>query len=240
MTVEQDTRQIINHLLSTGSCGEAEIQKLYRLLCKQTHPDLTGKDGSQFLKVQQAFEQLQGNSSLSTSFPRLENFDPFQLLRDMGHALPLSPQASLYISLDRYLSLGLLSFKMRSKENLRNRNISVLRTVLFWAQQYDPAFIDIFLRLNRNIFQFSQSTQQMKNYTYGKKITLDGFRIFFEYQEMGREGSRKVCGEKLVLAGRIITLAVGASNPLVDFCSWALKEITLEPALILKGQTAQG
>jgi hypothetical protein len=56
MDTPQNAQQIIRKILDQGSYTEAELDRLFRVLSKQTHPDLGGGDGEAFIRLREAYE----------------------------------------------------------------------------------------------------------------------------------------------------------------------------------------
>jgi hypothetical protein len=56
MEQPQNVEQIIRKILDRGSYSEEELDRLFRVLSKQTHPDLGGGDGEAFIRLREAYE----------------------------------------------------------------------------------------------------------------------------------------------------------------------------------------
>ena len=49
--------RILKSLISGRNISEKQLKKIYHYLCLQTHPDLTGKDGKEFIEIQKEYQQ---------------------------------------------------------------------------------------------------------------------------------------------------------------------------------------
>ena len=60
-------QDVVAKLLTTRTCTREEFKRIYKLLCKNTHPDLTGKDGSDFIKLQEILTTAEIGGILSAA-----------------------------------------------------------------------------------------------------------------------------------------------------------------------------
>jgi hypothetical protein len=213
----------ISKLLETGRYSKKDLLTIYRYLCKHTHPDTAGGDGSAFLKVRETYAKAL--SRFDTPGAAAGEFDPYEIPRQLEHGGDGTPRSRLYACLGFYLALGLQSFKVRSSPSLKERNEKVLRSVAYWANLYDPKFVKIFAEFNRQVIQPMASTVDMKNYTYAKRAFHSGLQWFFLYRETGRDSCRTMARDKL--ASSIFTMEkyLRRDDPILPFARWLLAEL---------------
>lgn len=217
---------IVSKLLTTRSCTREEFKRIYKLLCKYTHPDLTGKDGRDFIRLTEIYTKLQEREAASVL---TDNFNPNKIIEESGYPRIKDPRAALYISLYRYGTSGMNAYKIRSKEVLRERNSLIIRTVLYWGSKYDREFVPIFMDYNSKVFEHIRVSSSMKQELKGKRMFLDGLDWFFKYQDTGRSSSGTISRDKL--KGSIYTFhTFGCRNsPVIPFANWLIRELEKAP-----------
>ena len=213
----------ISKLLETGRYSKKDLLAIYRYLCKHTHPDTAGGDGSSFLKVRETYAKALSRFDAPEAGP--EDFDPHEIPRQIGEGGPGSPRDRLFACLGFYMVLGLQSFKLRSSPSLKERNDKVLRSVAYWAELYDPDFVKIFADFNRQVIRPMASTVDMKNCAYAKRAFNSGLQWFFLYRETGRESCRAMAREKLAASVYTMEKFVRRDDPAVPFARWLLGEL---------------
>lgn len=222
---------IISKLLTTKSCTREEFRKIYLYLCKNTHPDLTGKDGGDFIRLKELYRRIEEKEAGLhgvTAGP----FDPFRIIRESGYDPGEDPRAALFISLYRYMSAGMHSYRVRRKAPLKERNAQILRTVLFWAGTYDRGFVQIFIDFNTRIFQQIRSTSDLKQEGKAKRYFREGFDWFFRFQLAGRDAARTLAEDKLRMCLYTLGLLGTEDSPVVPFARWLLDELRRGAAII--------
>jgi hypothetical protein len=228
------TAELIEKLLTTGKFSERELKRIYKVLCKSTHPDLTGKDHEGFIKVQDVYQDALTRFRQDVHYGK-EDFDPYKVIYDTGFSGTLSPRACLYICLYRYNAHDLYSFKIRAKASLQERNTLIMRSVLYWAARYDQDFIKIFVDLNTNIFRNIKIIKTIRQYSLARRLFIQGMDLFFQYQEKGRLSSKKIAEEKLYKSIHLLCSINNQENPMVPLAEWLIGELTLEPVSVVVG-----
>jgi hypothetical protein len=221
-------QDLVVKLLTTRSCTREEFKRIYKLLCKNTHPDLTGKDGSDFIFLQEIYRRIKDREH-RLSVGASESFDPYKIIYESGYGKVRDSRSALYLSLYRYVSSGLHTYKIRSKDILRERNSLIIRTVLYWAGIYDIKFVQIFIDYNQKILDHIRASSTLRQGVKGKRLFLDGLDWFFKYQDTGRESSGKISRDKLTAS--IYTLRIFGFDdaPIIPFSEWLLGELELTP-----------
>ncbi|MFP4562440.1 MAG: hypothetical protein ACLFRY_03940 [Spirochaetia bacterium] len=220
---------IISKLLTTKSCTREEFRRIYLYLCKNTHPDLTGKDGEDFIRLKEIYRRIEEKEPSAES---VTPFEPMRILQESGFEAGGDPRAALFISLYRYMSTGMHSYRIRRKPPLKERNALILRTVLYWAGTYDRNFLQIFIDYNTRIFQQIRSTSELKQEGKAKRYFREGFDWFFRYQLSGKPASKTLAEDKLRMC--LYTLRIFGANdsPVVPFARWLLEELERGAAII--------
>lgn len=130
---------LVQHLLAEGEISLARLKKIYRRLCKLTHPDLQQGSSQDFIQLREEYEEAKANlESLAHHFTA-------------SHLKPSSHEFRklFYEALRHYLAAGLSSARMRIRSQVKLRNQLILREVLNWAKLYKPSFIEPFVQYNR-------------------------------------------------------------------------------------------
>lgn len=228
---------IVEKILTKNTFSKEDFFKLYRILCKNTHPDLTGKDGRDFIRVQELYQQMK-NLTAAETITLTSRFDPYKVIRESGFSLPQNTnppgtpdRAALYISLHRYVSLGLHSYKLRSKSLLKERNRTVIRTVLYWGNRYDKRFVPLFVDYNKNKFEQVIINENLKHELKGKRLFVEGLGWFTKYQETGRVSAAHIAREKLYFSCKLLKAYGGAQSPILPLSDWLQRELDREPVV---------
>jgi hypothetical protein len=226
-------QDLIAKVLTTRSCTREEFKRIYKLLCKSTHPDLTGKDGMEFIKLQEIYGKIRARE-LSGGQPDLLDFDPHRIIRESGYQGVKDPRAALYISLYRYVASGLHSYKIRSKDVLRDRNSLIIRTVLYWASLYDEEFVQVFIDFNTRVFEQIRASRTLRQGLKGRRLFLEGLDWFFKFQDTGIHSSAKISRDKCAAAVYTMQIFGFHDAPLIPFARWLIGQIALEPVMLQK------
>lgn len=225
--------ELLEKIKTVGSFTKDDFFKLYRLLCKNTHPDLTGKDGRDFIRLQEIYDKLK-DTLHAESADIAAYFNPYKVISELGYSRPLEARNCLFISLYRYVSLGLHTRKVRSKPVLKERNNMIIRTVLYWGQKYDREFVSIFLNFNTSRFDTIQMGNSLEREIKGKKYFSNGLRWFLHYQESGRTSAAQISREKLSCAITLLSKDGKSRSSIIPFAYWLLEELRTPPVIFGK------
>jgi hypothetical protein len=224
----------IEKLLATGRFSEHDLKRIYKILCKSTHPDVTGKDHAHFIRVQEVYQDALHKCKTDPRGP-LTGFDPYKVVYDTGFSGALNARACLYVCLYRYNTHDLYSFKIRANPALRERNSRILRSILYWASVYNPEFIPLFIRLNTNVIRDIKTITTIRQYSLARRLLVRGMDLFFQYQEKGRPSSKNIAEEKLLRCVYLLGAIGCGKHPMVDLAHWLLEELALEPVYVVTG-----
>lgn len=221
--------QAIEELRKRRDLTEEELKQQFRALVMQTHPDRPGGTQGDFIRVREAFAELERQlRSEATRQGLYAGFDPMAIPRELGLEEPITPRAALYASLSRYMSAGIYSFKIRSNPSLRNRNLRIIKSVLYWGEQYDPGFLRLFSDYLRQQNNFTFVTGEHRIYFFVRKVFIKGTDWALQYQQHGREATAKVARDWFNYAS---VLASSSEHPgtesLRELGRWFLKELDL-------------
>jgi len=243
-----DATAIRRELASATS--EDELERIYRYLCKQTHPDTAGGDGYAFVVLQDeydlALKRLSPDERTDPAKPVTEQnppgsppntaahdapFDPWAVIGEIGGNKGMEPRAALYLALYRYQSANLGSPKIRLNPGLRKRNGLIIRTVLYWAAIYDPDFSRTFLRWDRVQVERFMPTAYLKAASNARRNINEGFDRFIRFQEDGRTGQRVMAKHSLETAIDTAQVYHVSGDGLIELATWLLHELDFPPAL---------
>ncbi|TVR70058.1 MAG: hypothetical protein EA427_06770 [Spirochaetaceae bacterium] len=230
--------EVISRLRRAESLDPLQLDRVYRRLILQVHPDHRQGDGELFLYLQEQFSSLRAEHRRRRSISMLEaDLDPHGIARDLGITRTLTPRESLYIGLYRFRSLGLTSWKVRVRPALRKRNSRVIRTVLYWGRRYDEGadhavpFVPAFQTFLRNPGQFLLAEHQATLYFLVRRTMLRGLDWLILYQERGRPATGTIAGDTLRYAHRLAA-SHGEERPfsaLLGMIRWMLEELEGPP-----------
>lgn len=217
-----EDNRIIRYLRDENVFTEERVRHAYRMLSKQTHPDITGKDSSDFIRLREEYERvLEGIDSLARYFSVEVSASPAY---DEKYC-----RLMFYLSLKRYMTVGLYSVKLRIRESVRQRNRIILEDVVKRAQDYDPSFIPLFLNYNRNLLRrfslwYSSSGRRNKN---GRNYFIKGINFFLDYE---LRGSREMLNiTTSYLKDAVYELDDGDNDPvntaMYGISCWLLREL---------------
>jgi len=168
------TNSIVQRLIGGGTITREQLKKIYRTLCKSTHPDIRHKDDREFIRLHAEYEQaLEYWHDLHS---RLTG------ARGVSTMTPADVRSHFYGALRHYLAAGLYSQRVRIRPDIKKRNELVLREVLTWANAYQPAFINVFLDFNKSHLRRYLEWNKRDNLARARKIFVMGFRNAVDYQ----------------------------------------------------------
>lgn len=164
--------RLIAFLLSEGNPSVARLKQVYRVLCKKTHPDVTGADAALFVKLRAEYEEalLQLEKGIPTELERSSAIDETPRKR----AKPENPRAAVLTGIYRYA----LKFYSRVSSTLLDRLIldasyyrADLQTLLAdyrdtWLSSFDDWRDDGKLFYSHNLF-LACVTQLAYWYSFG-------------------------------------------------------------------------
>lgn len=215
--------------MQQGIKNEEELTRLYRILCKATHPDLGNTDSSSFLALQEQYHKLKEKmltiAKKSVFTVSAQEFDPYKVVRDYGYFDQDNYRLFLYISLDRYFSLGLYSYKMKSNKSLKKRNSEVLKSVLHWADLYDQDFSFLFMEYHSMKFYTCRSILEYKNYQFAKEHLIRGFKFFIKYQQSSGPIPLRIARKNFSLAEKTYRRYLREMSAARKLAGWFLLEL---------------
>lgn len=168
------TNSIVQRLIGGGTITREQLKKIYRTLCKSTHPDLRHKDDREFIRLHAEYEQALEHWEDLHSRLTGANGDSTMTTADI--------RAHFYSALRHYLAAGLYSQRVRLRPDIKKRNGLVLREVLTWANAYNPAFVSVFLDYNKSHLRRYLEWNKRDNLARARKIFVMGFRNAVDYQ----------------------------------------------------------
>lgn len=233
MTIEhQDLVNVVSRLRADPDLNPERIERVFRRLVLQVHPDHRHGDGELFLYLQEQFETLRRETLKRRATNILESdLDPYRLARDLGITRTLTPREALYVGLYRFRGLGLTSWRIRVRPDLRARNSRIIRTILYWGRRYDEHFVPAFQELLRHPGRFLLSEHQASLYFLVRRTMLRGLDWLVLYQERGRPATGEIARDTLQYA-----LSAAASRKsdlpfaaLVGMIEWMLAELEQPP-----------
>jgi hypothetical protein len=219
MRSDQPARNdLLVELFSSGVLSEDELKKIYRKHCKRTHPDLTGSDGREFIKIQKEYKEA------LVVLARLHKHGHFD--GPVSSSTLLSPSMALYASLHHYTTAGLHSARVRLKASLKTRNKQIIREVIECAGHYDPDFIPIFTAYNRIFIPKFLEREMRKRLHEASWLFRAGLNAFFDYKLHGDGWARRRCASFLDSTLQVLSqMDRGeARKALTSFTLWIIKE----------------
>ncbi|RPJ09289.1 MAG: hypothetical protein EHM28_02000 [Spirochaetaceae bacterium] len=174
---------IVKRLIAEGNLSQEYLKKIFRNLCKITHPDLDKKPGEEagreeagaaFIRLKDEYEEAKSN---------LERLQSYLLGNGRGGDVlgARDIERMFYDSLRHYLAAGLYSVRMRIRPELKKRNELILREIVYWAKLHDPVFIGVFLIYNKTYLRRFSEWQRRDNLIKAQKLFQRGFSTTVEY-----------------------------------------------------------
>lgn len=214
---------------------EREVDRIYRRLLRETHPDRTGGDSETFLYVRTQFAAFRDEWMTTRARQELAgSIDPTALLRELGLSPGLPPRAALLASLYRFRSLGLTNYRVRSRPTLRRRNAAIVRTVVAWAYDYDETFVGVFHRFLLHHGNFALAERNAPLYFMIRRLVLKGLDGLIRYQDTGRRETAEIARDQIRYGLQISRKHRGdpAFAAVHDLGSWILRELEAPPSPI--------
>jgi hypothetical protein len=216
------SNRIIKHMLLKTAFTENDLKKIYREFCKKTHPDLTGKNSTDFIILQKEYEEAKNYlSNIKLNLKLKTSKDSRKLL---------------FKNLCDYNAYGLHSSRIRHNQILKDRNNELIKEILIYANQYDKEFVKIFLFYNEVHIKKLDEWEIEKKMNTARKIFLKGLNNFLDYQATGNPNTKKISISFINETIHDLNLLTPTSiqKAIIDYCSWLLKEIDLPPAIFDK------
>lgn len=226
----RDVETVIARLRANPDLRPRELERVYRRLILQVHPDHHEDGGELFLFLRSEFDRLRAERKRNDTIAMLENdLDPHRLAGDLGITRVLSPRESLYVALYRFRSLGLSSWRVLVRPSLRERNNRVIRTILYWGRRYDESFVPAFQDFLRYPGQFLLAENQAPLYFLVRRTMLRGLDWLIVFQDRGRPATADLAGDTLRYA---LSIASGRERDttfaaLLGMTRWMLAELDL-------------
>ncbi len=227
--------EIFTRLRANPPDESIELERIYRTLIKRTHPDRLGDDGRLFLYFREEFERYREQWSVLRRRETLRSqFDPRAFLVELGLSSDLAPRPALYAALYRFQSLGLAVWRVRSRATLRKRNAAVIRSVLYWAYEYDAAFVSIFQGFLMHQGNFTLTERHAMVYSPVRRVVLRGLDGVIRYQDRAHPATAEIARDRINYA-LAISAGRGRDAPfaaLHAFGRWLLHELDYPPERI--------
>lgn len=211
---------------------ERELDRVYRSLLKATHPDRSHDDGRAFMYLRERFTEYRAEWNLARARQALaRRSDRQDLLRDLGLSPDLAVRPALFASLYRFRSLGLSSYRVRSRPSLRARNARVIRAIIANAYDYDPAFVPIFQTFLLHHGNFAMGERQAPLYFMVRRMILKALDGLIRYQDRGRPATSAISRDTIRYARSISVryLRDPAFEALFALADWLEAELERPP-----------
>jgi len=162
---------LVQRLLLEGEISLVRLKKIYRRMCKLTHPDLQKRSSQDFIQLREEYEEAKAHlETLARHFAS----SPLK---------PGSPEIRrlFYEALRHYLAAGLSSARMRIRSEVKLRNQLILREVLNWAKLYKPSFIEPFVQYNRIYLRRFTDWQKQDDLKKAQRLLVYGMYNTIDY-----------------------------------------------------------
>jgi hypothetical protein len=226
---------VIAHLRQKPPADETQLTGVYRRLLKRAHPDRNHDNGEVFLYLRTAFGAYREQWIAGRRVQALtDTIDRRRILTDLGLPQEVSPRRGLLAALYRFRSLGLSSFRIRTRTNLRERNAAVLRAVISWGYEYDEHFVPVFHALLTQRGRFSPTDRHGPLYFMLRRMVYQSLDDLLRYQDRQIAATAQIAGDRLEYALRISrdAEAVPAIADLRRFALWLVAELAKPPESI--------
>ena len=226
---------LMRRLRSDPPRDERELDRIYRSLLKVTHPDRSRDDGSTFLYLREQFAEFRAEWQLARARAALSSRTERRgLLRDLGLRPDLPARPALFAALYRFRSLGLSSYRVRSRPSLRVRNARVITVILSCAYDYDPGFVPLFQTFLLHHGNFAIGERQAPLYFMVRRMVLKALDGLIRYQDRGRPATAAIAHDTIRYARSISLryLQDPAFEALFALAQWIETELEHPPQAI--------
>ncbi|MDA3947751.1 MAG: hypothetical protein PF508_00865 [Spirochaeta sp.] len=200
----QDLDRLFSQLREAPPNSQAELDRIYRRGSRALHPDLTGDDGSRFVRFQHVFALYRTEWADRRSISSIrQSVDPFAVLRDLGLPDDLPPRPALYASLYRFRSLGLERWRVRTRPALRRRNAQIIRTVIYWAYAYNRTAPRVLTPFLLHPGSFAVQDRHASRYFLLRKLLFRSLDLLIRYQDLQREATRDIARDILAYVDHV-------------------------------------
>lgn len=220
--------RIIEEMLANGSLTEKEAKKIFRKYSKLIHPDITKSNtDEEFIRLKNEYEEAivfirdpQNIQKISE-----ENEEKFCDLNEL--------RKKLFQLLNIYITLGIYSQKIRLKQNLKERNEKIIKTIIDISLKYDPEFSFLFKDYNTFYFQSFEEWYEERQLKNAGKLFINGIRAFLEYQKNGNILTMRMAESYLKDARYEYGLKAKSNyqKNTLKLIEWFLNELTKKPLL---------
>lgn len=224
-----DIDHILEELKTRDGVDTGQVDRVYRRLMKHVHPDVVTGNAETFRYARTAFARFRDRIDSDAQVARLaRETDIVAPLRDIGLDPRIGPRAALYAVLYRFHALGLTSWRVRTRPELRRRNVRLIRSIVYWGYRYDPAFVPIFERFLRNYGQFRIAERRSKTYFMLRRVLLRGIDWCIRYHDRGRPATAEIARDTL---GYVLLVAPpyardDAFRALQDVAAWLREDLS--------------
>lgn len=220
---------IIQRLISEGKdLSLNELKKTYRRLCKETHPDITKKDSSDFQQLQSEYEIAKKSLQQIKDYYKAMQLNQGNQSNKIDIIISREQiKKKFYDSLHHYTVAGLHFTRLRRKPSLKARNSTILKQVFYWGNLYDPEFCAIFKEYNKIHFRSFYNRKQEERYYTGKKLFVQGLRHMFDLLKTSTNGTYKTTVRYFHDSLYVLGHAGHNSSTvaLIKFLYWVIKEL---------------
>jgi hypothetical protein len=230
----------------TNLSTEDALDRMYRVLCKHTHPDVRGGDGNDFVLLGKIYHEVKRRwrearvpeaAPIDPKHPnpwQTKEFDPLAIIREMGYTTLLADRGYVYLALYRYHSAGLANRRLRQQTSLKRRNEQIINTVYYWAERYDPSLVPLFHAYVEGLVDGFKPTAFLKAGNDSRRHLEEGLAHFIRFQEEGRLVAASLARRSLENAVDTIEVYRLERDTVRDLALWFLAELEL-PTLKLAG-----
>lgn len=213
------SNSIIKRMVAEKDMSEKSLKKIYRRLCKITHPDLKNVNSDEFVLLQNEYEEAKKYLNQLKVYFSSYGINPMLSREEI--------KKQFYLSLKHYTIAGLHCVRIRIKPEIRRRNALILKEVLFWAKLYNSEFIPIFLKYNRAYFRRFNQWKKRNLFMLAQRQFQRGLRFCFDYVTGGN--TRTFHTTVSYLKDAIYNLQFADHDSitvsLLDFAQWLLNDV---------------
>ncbi|MEJ5285141.1 MAG: hypothetical protein ACP5Q5_00130 [Brevinematia bacterium] len=219
--------RIIEEMLANGNLSEKEAKRIFRRYSKQIHPDITKSNTEEeFIRLKNEYEEAIIFIKNPQNIKRISENE--EKIFDVNHL-----RKRLFQLLNIYITLGIYSQKVRLKQNLKERNEKIIKTIVDISLKYDPEFSNLFKEYNTLYFQSFEEWYEERQLKNAGKLFINGIRSFLEYQKNGNILTMRMTESYLKDARYEYGLKATSNyqKNTLKLIEWFLNELTKKPLL---------
>lgn len=194
MTERQELQNFLSKYQATGGFSLPDLKRVYHLLSKRVHPDVSGNDSELFIRLQVAYEEARNRQQWAAGAPGVE------ILSGLGYSSAIPAQAAFYVLIQQYFQRGVYRKKVYLNRNIYRKNRLLIDAIQYWGGVYDGAFAQIFIGFRNRLNGLLPLGNDTQYFIWAQRVTARGILACTRYHGEGRNAHRIIAGDRFATA----------------------------------------